>query len=179
METVTKIMSGFGRIGHPLGKSIYREEVPSLVSQLRQRLGMSESELDITPASLKRLEDKLFEMTQENWRENYSEEEIVQFVREISAYVGEVLVLHAGCKWEPLGTLWSTHIVIEGDVKVTKEGRSRFVPLVAFPLGAIGAAALDMVSVGKNPWLYRDYLSAKKKTVKEELKTTNDERIPR
>jgi len=140
---------------------------------------MSESELDITPASLKRLEDKLFEMTQENWRENYSEEEIVQFVREISAYVGEVLVLHAGCKWEPLGTLWSTHIVIEGDVKVTKEGRSRFVPLVAFPLGAIGAAALDMVSVGKKPLLYRDYLSAKKKTVKEELKTTNDERIPR
>jgi hypothetical protein len=174
METVTKIVSGFGRKGHPLGKSIYREEVPSLVSQLRQRLGMSESELDMTPASLKRLEDKLFEMTQEKWRENYSEEEIVQFVREISAYVGEVLVLHAGCRWEPLGTLWSTHIVIEGGVKVTKEGRSRFVPSVAFPLGAIGATALDMVSVGKKPLLYRDYLSAKKKTVKEELK--NDKR---
>jgi hypothetical protein len=45
---------------------------------------------------------------------------------------------------------------------------------VAFPLGAIGAAALDMVSVGKKPLLYRDYLSAKKKTVKEELK--NDKR---
>ncbi len=170
METVTKIVSEFGRKGHPLGKSIYREDVPSLVFHLRQRLGMSDSELDLTPVSLKRLEEKLIEKSQEKWSEIYSQEEIVQFVREISAYVGEVLVIHAGCKWEPLGTLWSTHLVIDGNVKVTKEGRSRFVPSVALPLGAIGAVALDMVSVGKKPMLYRDYLSAKKKSVKEELK---------
>lgn len=176
LGTVTKIVSEFGQKGHPLGKSIYREEVPLLIPRLRQRLGMSETELDLTPASLKRLEDRLFRMTQEKWMENYSEDEIVQFVREISAYVGEILVLHAACKWEPLGTLWSTHIVIEGNVKVTKEGHSRLVPSVAFPLGAIGAAALDMVSAGKKPLLYRDYLSAKKKAVKEELKTSKDER---
>jgi hypothetical protein len=125
------------------------------------------------PVSLKRLEEKLIEMSQKKWSETYSQEEIVQFVREISAYVGEVLVIHAGCKWKPLGTLWSTHLVIEGNVKVTKEGRSRFVPSVAIPLGAIGAVALDMVSVGKKPMLYREYLSAKKKSVKEELKIVN------
>ncbi len=173
METVTKIVSEFGRKGHPLGKSIYREDVPSLVFHLRQRLGMSDSELDLMPVSLKRLEEKLIEMSQDKWCETYSQEEIVQFVREISAYVGEVLVIHAECKWESLGTLWSTHLVIEGNVKVTKEGRSRFVPSVAIPLGAIGAVALDMVSVGKKPMLYREYLSAKKKSVKEELKNVN------
>ena len=89
----------------------------------------------------------MIEKSQEKWSEIYSQEEIVQFVREISAYVGEVLVIHAGCKWEPLGTFWSTHLVIDGNVKVTKEGRSRFVPSVALHLGAIGAVALDMVSV--------------------------------
>jgi hypothetical protein len=33
-----------------------------------------------------------------------------------------------------------------------------------------------MVSAGKKPLLYRDYLSAKKKAVKEELKTTKGDR---
>jgi hypothetical protein len=175
MKTITKIVSEFGQKGHPLGKSIYRDEVPSLISRLRQRLGMSQSELDLTPASLKSLEDKLFEKTQKKWGETYNEEEIVQFVREISAYVGEVLVLNAGCEWEPLGTLWSTHIVIKGNVKVTKEGRSRIVPSVAIPLGAIGATALEMVSAGQKPLLYKEYVSAKKKMFKEELKKSKSE----
>jgi hypothetical protein len=131
--------------------------------------------LDLTPVSLKRLEDKLFQKAQEKWRDTYSEEEIVQFVREISAYVGEVLVLNAGCEWKPLGTLWSTHIVITGNVKVTKEGRSRIVPSVATPLGAIGAAALDMVSAGQKPLLYKEYVIAKKKTVKEDIKKSKSD----
>jgi|WetSurMetagenome_2_1015567.scaffolds.fasta_scaffold112456_2 hypothetical protein len=169
MRTATRMVFDFAREGHPLGKSIYREEVPILASNLMQRLGMSESELDFTPASLKRLEDKLFESPPKMEIQNFSDEEIVQLVREVAAYVGEVLVLHAAGRWEPLGTLWSTHVVFEGNIKITKEGRRRIVPSVTFSLGNIGAAALDMVSVGKKPLLYRDYLSAKKKIVKEQL----------
>lgn len=170
MTTATKLVSEFGRKGHPLGKSIYRDEVPSLVSQLRHRLGMSEAELDLTPASLKRLEDKLFELPHDKRIEVLSEDEIVQFVREIAAYIGEVLLVHAEGRWEPLGTLLSTKIVFEGNIKITKEGHKRTVPSMAFSLGNIGAAALDMISLGRRPLFYRDYLSAKKKTIKEELK---------
>jgi len=169
MRTVTKMVFDLARAGHPLGKSIYREETPRLILKLRRRLEMSESELDLTPASLKRLEEKLFEIGKEMMK-SYNEEETVEFVREISAYVGEVLVIHAGCKWEPLGTLWSTHLIIDGNVKVTKEGVSRIVPSVAIPLGAIGSNALDMVLEGKKPPLYKEYLVAKRKSIREKLK---------
>jgi hypothetical protein len=173
MRTATKLVFDFARVEHPLGKSIYREEVPILASNLRQRLGMSESELDFTPSGLKRLEDRMFELSQKLDLGNLSDEDLVQFVREIAAYVGEVLVLHAEGRWETLETLWSTIIVFEGSIKLTKEGRKRMVSSVAFSLGNIGAAALDMITVGKKPLLYRDFLSAKKKTVKEELKNYN------
>jgi hypothetical protein len=174
MRTATRLVFDFAREGHPLGKSIYREEVPILASELRQRLGMTESELDFTPASLKRLEDKLLELPQKTEIQNFSDEEIVQFVREVAAYVGEVLVLHAAGRWEPLGTLWSTHLVFEGDIRIIKEGRRRIAPSVAFSLGGIGVAAWDMISLGKKPNLYKDYQTAKKKMVKEELKSKSD-----
>lgn len=169
MKTVTKIVSEFGQKGHPLGKSISREEVPSLVSQLRQRLGMQASELDFSPVSLKLLEDELFKMSKMNWIEVFSEEEIVQFVRELVAYIGEVLVLHADGKWEPLGTLFSTHVVFYGDIKIYKEGRRRIVPSIVLVMGSLVAGNLDLVSLGNKPLIYGEYQSAKKKTFKEQL----------
>ena len=84
-----------------------------MTSRLRQRLEMSEAELDFTPASLERLEDMLFELAQKIDIQSLTDEDIVQFVREISAYVGEVLVVHAEGNWEPLGTLWGTHIGVD------------------------------------------------------------------
>jgi hypothetical protein len=174
MRTATKLVFDFDRIGHPLGKNIYRDEVPILASNLRRRLELSESELDFTPSSLKRLEDRMFELPQKLEIGNLSDEDIVQFVREIAAYVGEVLVMHAEGRWENWGSLWSTNVVFEGSIKLTKGGQRRIVPSVAFSLGNIGAAAVDMISMGKKPLLYRDYLSAKKKTVKEDLKGKSD-----
>jgi len=149
MRTATKLVFDFTRAGHLLGNCIYREEVPALASNFRQRLGKSESELDFTPNSLKRLEEMLIEFPQKTDIQNYGDEEIVQFVREVAAYVGEVLVLHADGKWRPLKDLWSTHVVFEGDIRIIKEGRRRVAPSIAFSLGAIGAAAWDMISVGK------------------------------
>ena len=88
MKSATRIISEFGQKGHPLGKSIRQEEVPELTTRLRQRLGLSESELDFTPDSLKRLEDELLELPQRMDLQSLSEEEIVHLVREISAYIG-------------------------------------------------------------------------------------------
>ncbi len=169
MRTATKSVFDFARENHPLGKSILEEEAPQLTSSLRQRLAMSVADLDFSPASLKLLEEKLVELSQKDDINNYADTEIVQLVREIAAYVGKVLVLHAEGKWEPLGTLWGTQIIFEGKIKVVKEGTTRVVPSVAFSLGNIGATTVDMLRLGKKPILFRDYQSARKRTVKEQL----------
>ena len=169
MKSALRIVSEFERNGHPFGKSINREEVPLLVSNLRNRLGVPESELNLEPISLKRLEDILSEFSQTLDLQGFSEEEIVHFVREITAYLGEILVLHANGRWEPLGTLLSTNVVIEEDIKIIKDGQTRVVTSVAFHPGFTGAGTWDMIIAGRKPILYRDYIDAKKKTIKEEL----------
>ncbi len=169
MKTATRIMSEFEKSGHPLGRGINEDQAPELVSRLRERLTLQDSELDLTPRSLKALEDKLLALPFDQQPSALSASELVEFVREIAAYVGEVLLRHAGGRWESLGTLWGTRLVIEGDVTISTEGSQRVVPSVAFSLGNIAAAALDMASVGKRPILYQDYLSAKRKMVKERL----------
>jgi hypothetical protein len=174
MKTATRIVFNFIREEHPLGRIINREEVQALAFQLGVRLGMSETELDFTPTSLKRLEDKLIELPKKTDVQNFSDEEIARLVREVAAYVGEVLVLHAGGKWRPLKDLWSIHVVFEGDIRIIKEGRQRVAPSIAFSLGAIGASAWDMISLGRKPSLYKDYRNAKKKMVKEEFKSNSD-----
>ena len=169
MRTATKRVFEFARENHPLGKSILEEEAPQLVTSLLRRLALSTTELDFSPESLKLLEEKLVEWSQKNDINNFADAEIVQLVREIAAYVGKVLVLHAEGNWQPTGTLWGTQIIFEGNIKVMKEGRTRVVPSVAFSLGNIGATAVDMLKLGKKPLLYKDYLSARKKTIKERL----------
>ncbi len=169
MGTATKSVFEFARENHPLGKSILEEEAPQLATSLRRRLAISAAELDFSPESLKLLEEKLLEWSRKNDINNFADTEIVQLVREIAAYVGKILVLHAKGDWQPTGTLWGTQIIFEGKIKVVKEGRTRVVPSVVFSLGNIGATAVDMLKLDKKPLLYRDYLSARKKTVKEQL----------
>lgn len=168
MKTATKIVSEFGKQGHPLGQSIKPEEASLLAHQLARLLGLNNSELDFSPKSLKLLEDKLVEFSQRVTLEALTEEEIVQMVREVSAYVGEVLVLHTQGKWATLGTLLGTEVVFEENIKLNKEGRTKIIPSIAFRIGFTGAAAVDMAFSGRKPILYRDYLNAKNKSIKED-----------
>jgi len=169
MRTATRLVFDYQRENLPLGKNILEEEIPVLTSALRQRLGMSISDLDFSPTSLKRLEDVLVVYPQKVDFDKMSDDDIMQFVREIAAYVGKILVSHTRGKWEPLGTLWGTQVTFEGKIKITKEGRTRVVPSIAFSLGNIGSAAVDMMRLGKKPLLYRDYLSARKRFFKEDV----------
>lgn len=100
------------------------------------------------------MENFLFEYPQKIEVSNLSDEDLVQFVRKVAEYVGEVLAIHADGKWEPLAILWSTHIVFEGGLKITKGGRQRTAPSVVCSLGNIGTAVLGMISIGKKPLLY-------------------------
>ena len=138
-----------------------------LAIQLGQRLGLSDFELDLSPKSLRLLEDKLVEFSQSISLETLSEEDIVQMVREVTAYVGKVLVLHTQGRWVNLGTLLGTSVVIEGNIKMNKEGQTRIIPSIAFRIGFMGTAAVNMAFLGKKPILYKDYLYAKNKSIKE------------
>jgi hypothetical protein len=169
MRTIAKIVTEYGQKNYPLGKCIYREEVPYLTSQLKQLLAIVDNKLNFTPESLIILEDKLFAWSKEVNIKSLEDDEIVEIVREVAAYYGEVLALYADGKWESRQTLWGTCIVIEGNVKVTKEGRNRIVPSVAVSLGNIGTVTLELIYQGKRFNLYKDFLRTKKKIFKEEI----------
>jgi len=170
MRTATRLANDYSGGDHPLGRSISIGEIPQLTASLRTRLGMSEVELDYSPASLKRLEDRLPEFSREfNPMENCSDEEILQIVREIGAYVGQVLVLHGKGEWESAESLWATYVTFKKKVQISKTTGIRQKPTVSLGLANIGAAALDRSCIGVKPILYKEYLDAKKKSFKEEL----------
>jgi hypothetical protein len=83
--------------------------------------------LDQTPKSLNRLENLLAmywsKLTEDGLLLN--DEQTVELVRELTAYIGELLIRNIKGEWVNLGTLWNTEIVIEGPFKIKKEGKSR------------------------------------------------------
>lgn len=169
MKSALKIVTEFEGKGHPLGMSISRAEVPKLAAQLRRRLGLSDYELNFTPLSLRRLEIRLLELSQTTDVNSFGEEDIVQLVRELTAYLSEILVLHANGRWETLGSLFGTSIIIEDTIKLEKEAQKRSLHSIAFRPGFTCAGAWDMIAIGKKPILYRDYLDAKRRSIKEKL----------
>lgn len=168
-RSATKLIFEFIKKEHPLGKSIDPDEVPSLVSGLRQRLGVLPDDLDLSPRSLRILEKSLYDLRPQFESGSLRDEELLQIVREVAAYIGEVLVLHSFGKWQTQGTLWGTDIIFEGNIKITKEGEQRVTQSLAMSLGNLAAAAIDMVSVGKMPELYKYYMIGRKKKFQEKL----------
>ena len=86
----------FGRLGHPLGQAINPKEVPELIEALRQRLACTAQELDISPQSLGRLELGLIALhgAVQAGQTQTDEEGTVRLIREVTAYLGQVLVGH-------------------------------------------------------------------------------------
>lgn len=169
MRSAIRIIFNYIRNEHPLGKCIFEEEVQLLVMQLSSRLGLSYHQLDFTPESLKQLENLLLEYSITNSIQEFSDDEIIRFIREIGAYIGKVFVLHAYGKWEPIGSLWSTNIIFEDNVIIVKNGCRRNVPSIAISLGGLGATTWDMLSMGMKPELFNEYANAKSKIFKEIL----------
>jgi hypothetical protein len=172
MGPTEKLIKEFAHNGHPLGNGILLEEVPVLIEALRQRLGASADELDLSPASLKKLEQYLYDLYQSIQARglDLSNDDLIQMVREIAAYTGEVLVRNAGGQWgkEPQ-TLWSTEVVIGGPWEVIKDRRYVSSRPASFIIGGEAAWAWDMISTGKKPNLYRTYRDARSKRLRERL----------
>jgi hypothetical protein len=109
----------FEKSGSPLGKSIAEEETPRLIDRLIFRLLTSPKILDLSPKSLNILATMLLNYYQQN---QFTEEEIMQAIREVAAYIGTVIVTHSTGKWHihHAGGLMGTEIVFEGPVKTIK-----------------------------------------------------------
>ena len=175
MATKTeRLIVDFGKRGHPLGLAIRKEEVPSLIEALRRRLGCTPEELDLSPESLKRLEKRLVFLHQaiESGQIQASEEDIVRLIREVTAYLGEVMVVNLGGEWEErVPILWASGVIIPLPVETIKGKEIRFSPTRGFPAGQTAAYFWDLIGIGEGKgFLWREYKAMTKKRWRETTK---------
>jgi hypothetical protein len=174
MGSTEKLIKQFAQQGHPLGRGISEGEVPELVESLRQRFGTSANELDLSEASIKRLERWLIDLHQSmrEHEQGFSEQELVLLMREIAAYLGQVLVMHTGGQWRNMGSLYGTEIVYEEPWKVIK-GRDMHTSSKGpvYSMGGEAAWAWDALIEGRKPNLYRLCQESREKQIREQLKS--------
>jgi len=154
----------------PLGRAVDQSEAPALAAQLRQRLHTTDEILDFSPNSLNTLEDLLVEYEQSlrGARCELDDLALLQLIRELVAYIGEVFVRHTGGQWDTDGTLYGTSIEFSMPFRVTKEGETYVSsrPTI-FSLGNIASDSWDMIVERRRPELYADFRSAKKRHISE------------
>jgi len=162
----------YGSQGHPLGQAFDQEEALVLVKQLRERLGASEQQLNLSSTSLKRLEQALIELHEsvDGQGMKMSDDELVQLIREVAAYFGLVLVRHASGRWNRLHTLWGTEIWIGRPLKKDERIRSKRDLPMNYSLGNMAASAWDMISSGMEPRLFKDYRAAYNRVARQRLR---------
>jgi hypothetical protein len=167
MTDTNALIIEYARQRHPLARGFGIEEATMLVEQLRARLDAAAKELDLSPNSLKRLEDKLvaWNKSMKQHEIRLTDEETLQLVREIAAYLGSVLVLHASGEWRAHGSLWTTEIEVKSPnlAEAERQGRFSQFPLL-FSLGNQAATAWDLVQQGESPGLYSAFRRAKRKS---------------
>jgi hypothetical protein len=166
-----KLIQEYKVRGHPLGEAIRLGETGELISLLRIRLGATDSELDLSPPSLKRLEKKLVEyhQTLQSKSQQLTDDETVQLVREIAAYLGVVRLRHAQAIWREGRSLWDTSVEVAGPIKVIKGARKYTGNSLTQLLGNQAASAWDVITQGKPTRLYSSYLSLRRKVAKQDL----------
>jgi hypothetical protein len=172
MKPTQQLIRDMSREGHPLGSQIHLDEVPALIESLQNHLIVSTHELDLSPSSLKRLEARLIEFHDRCRKENIliPEIELATLVREVTAYIGEVLIIHAGGYWNPKGSdLWSVCVTISGRRKVIKGDEQYKSDGVNFLISIWAAWNWDAIVEGGNPVLYQMYRDAKSKLLRENL----------
>ena len=160
-----KIIFKFIKENHVTASPITREESTTLIEHLKKRL--RNYGLDLTPISLQTLEKSL-ELYRKSLDLILTDEETMILLREIAAYIGEVLVKNTDGKWELLdNTIWGTSIMFQGKWKVMKENKKRNFQLVRYTLIDIAASTWQNLLEGKNPTLYSLYKNIVKKEIKE------------
>jgi hypothetical protein len=153
MSTSTEeLIREFERKKHPLARAIGAEEVPKLIEALRNRLERTSHELDLSPRSLKLLEQQLIALKQavEAGHVTMDDEETMRLMREITAYLGQVVIAHLGGQWDTARPyLWPTMIWIPIPVETIKDGEIRISDRRGYPAADYAANYWDMIGTGK------------------------------
>jgi hypothetical protein len=147
------------------------DEVPGLIAQLTRRPGAVGTRLDLSPESLRLLEGSLVKIVS-SWTkepEGVPEDDVVRLVREVAAYLAEVLILHAKATFDEglRANLLDTGLSIPGPWIVMKDttfvspGRALFTP------GSSAASAVHNAWEGKRQALYETFRSAVSKRLRE------------
>jgi len=102
----------------------------------------------------------------------FTEEEIMQAIREIAAYIGKVIVTRSTGKWHihDVGGLWGTEIVFDGPVKTIKGRQAVTYNKSVVNLGQIASGTWSALQLGIEPKLYKVYRVAISKAKKEDLR---------
>lgn len=174
MSTKTqKLIIESGRRGHPLGRVIKVEEVPELIEALRRRLGCTAEELDLSPESLRRLEPRLIALRQavQEGQVPMDNEETMRLMREVTAYLGQVMVVNLNGEWEErTPTLWPSIIRIPLPVEVVKGKEVRAPSERGFVAADTAAYFWDLIgTVEEKGFLWKQYKMMMQKRWRERL----------
>lgn len=164
-RTIIQICRG----GDPIGAGLSRGEIPILVRKLRSRFETNGQLLDLTPGSLNRLESLLQEKYSPRAQPPEPEEDLIGLVRELTAYVGEVLRLYADGNWRFTNRLYDSMIEYRRPVETVKDGGVRHYDTAIDLPANISAASLDGIRAGKPPGFREAYDRALSKRLDERL----------
>jgi hypothetical protein len=169
MTRASRFVLDLEKTNDPLARSIKIEEMQDLIENLRKRLNTSSTDLYVSPSSLRRLDLLLINYHQQMTENKITltDDSLGNLIRELAAYLGKVLLTHTDATIEDHGSLWGTHILITGGVKVLKEGRTRETNAINMSLGNLASIALDRLEGNINPNLYKTYRAAKSKSFRE------------
>jgi len=141
---------------------------PVLVRLLQARLGADAESLDLSVASVGRLEKALQEYHRVQGARvlaTMDEGSTLQVVREVAAYIGEVLVHNFGAQWEDQGSLWFTFAVLKNPSAPAGSAKAHR----ALSVADLAAGAWDALLLGKPLRLGEVLRLAKRNRISEEL----------
>jgi hypothetical protein len=170
MGPTERLIREYAQNGHKYGKPVHYDDIPTLVNSLRNRLNVTETDLDFSPSSLKRLETLLVQYCANLMLTKTSMDECdtINLVREITAYIGNTLIIHANGRWcDDVPDLWSNEIMIDGPWLISKDTQFSSSYPASFIIGGEAAWTWDIILAGSKPGLYRMYRDAKKRRLRE------------
>lgn len=163
------IINKLHKESHPLAEGINLTETDRLIENLRSRLSLSNSILDLTPSSLNILESSLEKYYHENIVDIHllSEEEVITIIREICAYVGRTIADNTDGKWLNRGSLKGTVIDVPGPITGKKGKRKIVSESTLIRLWNIATVLWDNIVIEFKPSrsLYDEFLLAKNKKI--------------
>ena len=159
------------RQGDPFVQGIREEEIPELIDKFRHRLSQSAGKLDTSSNSLKNLHKTLIRYVQQTATDtrSFSEEENLQIVREITAYLGSVTVNNLGGHWYSSGNLLTAGVALEGRFEAVKGNEIRKLSKTIINLGYFAAGIWDCALKGIDVDIMQSYKRLTKKRIKEHL----------